>query len=494
MGQIVPRFKLIAEVRRLESELFHARQQAAKEGRTLTREEVRDIAQRTVDEGDNHYGQMIYDNLGMNRAAKDVLAMWIGFPGWNLGSFRTIKNAMLGLIHPAKEGPKYLGDVAAGRPAEWHKMKPEHLHGIEFFIGLTLVTAIGGAIINRLLTGEWPVDHRDLFMPRTGGVMGNGMPERVRLPSYMKDVLALNHPIDMVAHKQAFPLRLFSSFVANQDYFGEQIYDPWASFGERQLQKAEYLGKSLLPFGIQGWMKSETPASKALNLVGITPNPRQYSNTEAQNIIDEYNQMARATTTTKESAALTGLKKDLRKLAKAGDESGFQVAAQEAMQSGQITKQQVQELIDESQLPPGLNRFVRLPIEWAMRAFDQATPAEKEIWTPYMLKKIMGEKPERIVKYKDHIAETLASLGLADAAQKVLEFSIPEERGQFPDLAALGVAKPVPEMGELGDIDLAIGNAIERNLLGKEKKTSFTLRTPNPMKKKKKNPYELLGL
>ncbi len=87
---------------------------------------------------------------------------------------------------------------------------------------------------------------------------------------------------------------------------------------------AEFGGKSLLPFGVQGYLKSQTPQSKALNLIGITPVPRQYSNTPAQNVIDEYNQMMRATTTTKETAALKTLKSDLMKLARDQDEAGIQ--------------------------------------------------------------------------------------------------------------------------------------------------------------------------
>ena len=95
MNWLVPRFKIIAEVRRLETEMFRAKQ----EGRALSREDLTALAQQVTREGDNIFGQMTYDNLGMTRGMKDLLGLWVGFPGWNLGSLKIIRDAAFGASH-----------------------------------------------------------------------------------------------------------------------------------------------------------------------------------------------------------------------------------------------------------------------------------------------------------------------------------------------------------------------------------------------------------
>ena len=489
MNYFVPRIKINAIDRRLTMELGRFREQ---EGRAPTREEETKIAQDVSREMDNIFGQMVYDNLGMKRAMRDVLRLAIGFPGWNIGSGSLMLESAKGIGHLINETRLAGTEALTGQKTTWEPMGRKARMSMEFYTGMTIVTAVAGALTMKMLTGNWPGDVKDVFMPQTGGTLANGQPERVRMPTYMRDILSLNHPVDMVAHKSNFPLRMFQALTSNQDYFGEQIRDPYATVGKQAQQTGEYVGKSFLPFAIQGFLKAETPQSKALNLVGITPVPREYSNSPAGNIIDEYNKLNRATTTTKESAETKRLKADLMKLAKNQDESGFEEAAGQAVEAGKITRQQVKEIVAESQVPPGVSRFTRLPLEWATRAYDAGSDYEKEQWKPYFLKKVMSEKPENLIKNREAVVDTLKEMGLDEAADAVANLVMPEEPVAGIDLAGLGIQKAAPEMGGMEGVDTAIVQALDQNLKGKEKPTRVSMRSPSIREKKSK--FDILGL
>jgi hypothetical protein len=357
---------------------------------------------------------------------------------------------------------------------------------MEFYLGTVMVMAVFGALTQRLLTGEWPENGKDLFMPQTGELMPNGQPERLRAPTYMRDVLSLNHPVEMAKHKLNFPLRMFSALVDNQDFFGTQIRDPYAGAATQAGQLGKYVGKSLLPFGIQGYLATEAPKTRALNLVGITKVPRLYSNTDAMNVIDEYNKQNRAALTSQEAEAEKNLKKELRTLAKAQDEDGFKDAARTAMEAGTLTRQQIKTIVDESQAPPGLGRFVALPVEWQARAWGKATDQEKEAWQPYFLKKIDSAKPEILIRNREALEPILRKMGLDTVADKIADLKISDKAGEF-NLAGLGIRKPTGEMSDIDTVDLAMA----RDIAAQEAKLGTE---PKPKKSKKPNKYGFLGI
>jgi hypothetical protein len=324
-----------------------------------------------------------------------------------------------------------------------------------------------------------------MLMPKTGAEMANGQPERIRPPTYMRDVLNLSHPIEMVKHKLNFPLRMFSALTDNQDFFGEQIRDPYAGVGEQAVQTTEYIGKSLMPFGIQGFRATTSPSAKWLNVMGITKVPRLYSNTPAMNVIDEYNKQNRATMTSKQVAEEKRLKGELQSLAKAQDEDGFKEAAKTAVEDGTLTRQQIKTIIDESQAPtPGLGRFVALPVEWQVRALNEASDKEKEAWQPHFLKKVMAAKPEILIRNRTPLVSMLREMDLDMVADTIENMTLKEKASQF-DLSRLGIRKAAPET-DLGQVDNAVARAIQAQ--------SEKLGTEKPKKARKESPYKILGL
>jgi hypothetical protein len=180
------------------------------------------------------------------------------------------------------------------------------------------------------------------------------------------------------------------------------------------------------------------------------------------------------------------------KLARAQDEAGFKDAAEAAVSEGKITRQQVKEIVGESQAPPSMSRFTRLPLEWATRAFDAASDYEKEQWQPYFLKKIKDEKPENLIKNRDSVVATLREMGQDGAADAVENLAMPEEPLGNLDLTGLGLIKPAPEMASMAEVDAAITEALEKSLTGKVKKTGLML--PRPSTREKKKPFGGLTL
>jgi hypothetical protein len=213
--------------------------------------------------------------------------------------------------------------------------------------------------------------------------------------------------------------------------------------------------------------------------------------------MDEYNQISRPATTTKETIALKKVKADLMELARDQDIAGFEEAASQAVSEGRITGQQVKAIIKESQIPPGLTRFSRLPLEWKLRTWEAGNEAEKEAWQPYFLKAIMAEKPENLIKLREPVVAALESMGpeFANAAQKVNDLTIPEKGTRF-DLAGLGIVPESPQMGGMSEVAAAISQALGEKVdkLGMEKGRKSPLSLPRLSFKEKNNPYKILGI
>jgi hypothetical protein len=490
MSYMVPRIKINATARLLQMEL----DTLVRDGKMkdMSQQDLVRLAQAVSRKSDNIFGQMVYDNLSMTRGLRDAMWILVGFPGWNIGSFTDILQASKGIVHGVGQAGKVGAEFLTGRKPTWEAMSRQNRMSLEFYLGTVLTMAVFGAITQRLLTGEWPVDAKDLLMPKTGALMANGQAERIRAPTYMRDVLGLSHPIEMAKHKLNFPLRMFSALTDNQDFFGEQIRDPYAGAGTQIGQTAKYVGKSLLPFGIQGYLATESPQAKAMNLIGVTKVPRVYSNTPAMNVMDDYNKQNRAATTSKQAGEEKRLKTELRKLAGEKDERGFRLAAATAMKEGTLTHQQIKAIVDESKEPtPGLGRFKALPVEWQIRTWNAASPEEQKAWKPEFLKKVMAAKPEILVRNKEALAPVLEDMGLSRAAKLVKNLDIPEKAANF-DLSALGIRKPQGTMGSRGAIDSALSDTIKEHLdkLGEEKIPKGFKRVSV---KEKKRPYSALG-
>lgn len=277
-----------------------------------TPEERTAAMQRIWDSVDNRLGEMVYDNLFWNRTMKDSLHLAIRAVGWNVGTIREIGGAPFDALRMIDKG------VRTG------KITAEDLgHRIPYVIAMTMTTAFYAAALNYMMTGEGPQELKDYFFPRTGGVTNYGTPQRVSLPSYVKDVYEYSQRPGTTVLNKLNPLFSLSSQVwENADYFGNPISDPDAGSLTQFGQNLKFVGKELTPFSLQGRQQlegSEKPGlagqmRKILPSVGITPAP---------GYITSPDEMERRDRLEKEKKYASNLKYQLKKAIAAKDKDAI---------------------------------------------------------------------------------------------------------------------------------------------------------------------------
>ena len=455
------------------------------EGRGPTPAEEARIAFEVREHGDDVWGAVAKDNIALDATVKSLLSAVIQFPRFNIGSFKLITRSTRG----TKDVLMKAVDFARGEPVRTLGIK-ERL-ALQYMVGLLFSVGMMGGLMHWAFNEKPPEKMKDYFFPATGEVMPNGAEERLQLPSYLKDAMGLwKHPFRTISAKEATFIHIITDLIENKDYWGNQIASHFDPYSQQALDVAKFVGKQTLPFVLQSYQMGAKQGlgRGALAIMGIRPVPREVANTPAQNVIDEYNQMMRASMTTKETAEKKTLKSDLMKMARDQDEAGFEEAAGAAVSEGKLTRQQVKEIVTESQAPPNMGRFIRLPLEWSLRAWDAASDYEQEQWKPYLLKKVMAEKPESLIRLREPVTAALRDLGLDEAADAVAGLTMPE--GVGVDLAGLGIQKEAPEMSAMGAVDTAIAEALEAKLADKTKPKKPTAKLP----KEKKRPYAALGM
>ena len=98
-------------------------------------------------------------------------------------------------------------------------------------------------IYQYLRAGEAPEDWRDLYAPKTGGMVpgvgGRGMvKEHVLMPGYQKDVLGwIHHPLQEAYNKMGGLPTTVIEQATGKDWRGEQIVRPGADPIEWTMQR-----------------------------------------------------------------------------------------------------------------------------------------------------------------------------------------------------------------------------------------------------------------
>ncbi|TMK82947.1 MAG: hypothetical protein E6G57_16530 [Actinobacteria bacterium] len=227
--------------------------------------------QSAWDSVDNRMGEMVYDNKFWNRSFKDFLHLGMRAVGWNVGTVSEIGGAPIDAIRAvdklAREGKLTADDIG---------------HKIPYVLAMTMTTAALGATINYLFTGEGPQELKDYFFPRTGGTTTRGTPQRLSLPSYVKDVYEYSQrPGITIANKLNPIWSTLADIWRNEDFFGNPISEPEAGWWGQAEERAAFAARQATPFSIQGTRQiagSEQPGplgavKRVLPFVGVTPAP-----------------------------------------------------------------------------------------------------------------------------------------------------------------------------------------------------------------------------
>lgn len=242
-------------------------------------DDVRAGMARAADATEDRMGQMTYDNLFYNKAVKDVALLGFRAYGWQLGKYRHLYGAV-----------SDVAKLVTGNGGVTNRML--------YPVALTMVAATAGAIVHRLLTGNNPQTLQDYLLPQNGQVGQDGRPQRLMMPTYLKDLQSDWRDFPNYQKMGASFYHKLNPWVAetvdmwrNQDYYGVEIRhpdDPWA---KQMGELAAYAGKQFVPFSIAGTMKLAEARSPTAQLVlpffGIVPAKKALTMTPAETLASD---------------------------------------------------------------------------------------------------------------------------------------------------------------------------------------------------------------
>jgi hypothetical protein len=380
MEFVVPRQKLGVFYELAKSELERL-------GPNAPREEVRRAYQRAWDVVDDRLGEVVYDNLFWNRTSKDVSHLLVQSVGWNWGTFRVLgggaKDLAMLPVRAFKE--------AFGRGDN----EPPLSHRAAYMLGFITVTAVAGAILQKLLTGQNPESIEDLIFPRTGELDEAGRPRRIAQPTYLKDAVHYYHdPLRTLANKVSPVVDLMADMLNNKDFYGTEIWHPDDPLFDKFLDIAKRTGEQFVPFGVREMQQARSQGrglkGQVLPFFGYTPAPKSITSSPAEELLLQYiraNQPQGARTKLQtQRAQLRGQLRGAIRRQLQGVPGGLSAAdvAREGGRQGLFTKDDLVRAVKEAPVPFLVSGFKRLELEQAIRVYEEANPDERRLLSEAM--------------------------------------------------------------------------------------------------------------
>lgn len=228
---------------------------------------------------DNRFGESVNDNIFWKQHMKQVAMLSMRSYSWNLGTIREIGGG--------------IKDIGA------HKLTPR----AAYVIALPLVYGTIGALYQKMKTGEAPQDMDDLIAPRTGGTdPATGLPERMIMPGYMKDVFGWYHdPMELAKHKLSTFITTVGEAAFGKDWRGAPIAPPVEEGTpyERSVPMwleayFKHIGEKFIPMSLRDISKGEKIGSNLTfgeRLLGMQPGGRKYVDPEGLKAWKRYRDM-----------------------------------------------------------------------------------------------------------------------------------------------------------------------------------------------------------
>ncbi len=364
-------------------------------GPDATADQIRASARKVVDATDNRMGQVVYDNLFLNRKAKDLLMASMRSVGWNMGTVKEVGGGIAQML-----SPRNAASVATGKGFSGH--------AAPYVMAMLTRTALAGALYMYFKTGQYPQTLQDFYQPKTGRKDEEGNDIRVQLPSYMRDVVAMGHGVDMkhpgkllgnltdMATSKLAPLpAALLELARNKDYFGTQIANPDESLAQKTLDRGKFLAKQAMPFNVQSMQRQgeNVPTDERVGaMVGLTPTPKRFIETPAQETAGEISQQKYGgLTRTPDQAQKGQLKNNLAKQLKASPETG-QKAIDQALADKKIGSKDAEEIEKKAGMSGLAWHLKSFTPEEAVKVWGQANDAERKEIEPIVRDKILNSK------------------------------------------------------------------------------------------------------
>ncbi len=405
----------------------------------------RDKAFKVTRSIDNRLGQLTYDNLFLNKTVKDLLHASTRSVGWNIGTASELGGGAFDTL-------KAIGQAAQGDPWEFtHKMA--YIPAMIATVGLT------GGIMNYLHTGKIPETTMDYFHPQSGRLQEDGLPERVSLPSYMKDVEAVTPGSGettgeyfkrfgkTVAGKAQPMIGLAADVISNEDWKKTQLYNPQDPMLKQITDVAEFVAADLLPFSTRYSLQDAFRTTKAGGsherqysalqgaeaLIGITPAPRSLTESATDRFLARTFKGLPQASRTKEKAQVQERLAEIEKLLRSGkpEEAEAQIAT---AQGEGATDRQLQIRKERSQFPPRVNRFKYLKPEEAVDGLmvvlrdPEVTLQERVLIHDVVVEKLLKNPQLYTTTDTDNVRQVAEKEGLRN---KIKVLNMMDEKGEI---------------------------------------------------------------
>ena len=256
---------------------------------------------------DNRFGQLIYDNLFLNRAVRDTMMLVQRAPGWNWGTMRELYGGVLDLAR----GPLSKSKAISRFDDEY--LTPR----MAYLFAQTAAVGIYGGLYQLFTTGELPALWQDTgedtnvvqkfvenylrwAQPLTGNYV-NGRWERLSFPTNQKDFMSTlfdfpNGFTTMLSHKLAPPLVMGKELFTNKRYGNMRVLD-YDRISDHPFEQAKNLAgwaaSHYVPFNVgQIYDQINSHASSTgevafRSVTGTTAAPLRLSSTRSKRILSD---------------------------------------------------------------------------------------------------------------------------------------------------------------------------------------------------------------
>lgn len=352
--------------------------------------------QKAWDSVDNRFGQVNYDNMFMNKTFKDVMALSVRSPGWNIGTLREVGGGILDFISSVKDAAQGKGVKISNRTA--------------YTASMVVGTMFVNAMYHYLHTGQ-PAEGMDYFFPKDGTKSAQGEDNRVYPKTYVYDFINLYHdPVHTVWHKAAPDISTIADLIQNEDYYHHQIRDPGNDPVQNAASVLGYMAHQFVPFSFGNLQESQLrgQSGKIEPFAGILPAPRWAGRTNAENLAFQYFGQTQATDAN-----------DPQSLERKQD---F-VNLRNKVTQGTVTDDQIQDAIDKGKLNPKMVKYLYESksdpqiVTWTKNlrspahvwnVWQAASPEEKKILLPTIIEKMSnlssGEEQEKYITQLEEFA------------------------------------------------------------------------------------------
>jgi len=335
---------------------------------------------------DNRYGEMSYNTLFWKRWVKDIAVLDTLSLGWQLGFLREYGGGALDLGRMATQAGKL------------EKVRKGELDRAIFVGAYTTLGAGVAGLMTWGMTGEQPSSLLDYISPRTGEKNPDGSDQRVSTMFYSREFASIYKHMQnegvvsgisqTVLNKGSGLFGLMHEWATGVNGFGQEIRDPDSSAFAKVEQTLAYTLSDLEPISMKSLANSASDKpvkTGVLSVLGFTPAPKYLTESKTEASVKQaYDKYVQPRETPFDKAEYSKEYKSLRDAYQSGSEKYGDILDKMIDQydlSGQDQRRLIRSL--NSDIPPNVRMFMRLPWQEQKKLLDKMTPEERDDYLPH---------------------------------------------------------------------------------------------------------------